>query len=44
MLIKDGVIDPAKISITTVYRYLKTALLKVASVPEEEKRNEKIFL
>ncbi len=43
MLIKDGTIDPIKISISTVYRYLKSLSLKNLSTPHEEKKEMKRF-
>lgn len=43
ILIKEGVIDPAKVSITTIYRYLKTARLKGPNVADEEEKEMKRF-
>ncbi|MGI6124699.1 MAG: DDE-type integrase/transposase/recombinase [Acetivibrionales bacterium] len=40
MLIKEGVIDPAKLSITTIYRYLKATKLKTIDVSTEEEEKE----
>jgi transposase InsO family protein len=43
LLIKDGVIDPAKISISTLYRYLKAERLKASLTKDEEEKEMKRF-
>lgn len=43
MLIKEGVIDAASISLTTVYRYLKKTRVKNAVLPGEEEKDMKRF-
>ncbi|WP_028309329.1 IS481 family transposase [Desulfitibacter alkalitolerans] len=43
LLINDGVIDPAKISISTLYRYLKAERLKTSLAKDEEEKEMKRF-
>ncbi|UNC92024.1 DDE-type integrase/transposase/recombinase [Candidatus Contubernalis alkaliaceticus] len=44
MLVKEGLIDPAKVSISTVYRYLKSIRQKVTvTVDDEEEKEMKRF-
>lgn len=43
MLIKEGVVDASRISLTTVYRYLKKTRVKNAVLPGEEEKEMKRF-
>lgn len=43
LLIKDGVIDPAKISLSTLYRYLKPERFKNTLASDEEEKEMKRF-
>jgi len=42
-LVKNGVIDPVQISISTLYRYLKVQLSKAPSTTDEEEKEMKRF-
>lgn len=43
LLIKDGIIDPDKISLSTLYRYLKSEKFKNPLIPDEEEKEMKRF-